>query len=123
MKNSMMKVEQMEGSEKSFGLIPLTKECLYLEARFSMEHKVLTFMTSHPMKELKMLPKLDTEGNAKVSKVNKEHIAFERLVVDSFYSFSVTNQKDIQEIVNILCGPTDLIEYFAEKIPTLAKVD
>lgn len=120
-----MKIEQMEGSEKSFGLIPLTQECPYLEARFSMEHKVLTFMTIHPMKEFKLLPKLDTEGNAKISRVNKERIAYERIVADAFYSFSVTNRTDIEAIVNILCGPTDLSEYFKVTTPepNLTKVD
>lgn len=127
--NSMMIITQMENGKKSFGLVPISNDCNFLEARFSLEHKVLTVMTKVPMKEFKLLPKLDTNGNPKASKVNKEGISYERIIIDSFYSFQVTERKDIETLVNTLDSTVttkDLEKYFVveekkkDESPTLS---
>lgn len=100
--NTMMLVKQDENGQESFGLIAIHLESPFLECRFSLQHKILTVMTKTPLKEFKMLPALDTNGNVKGSKVNKEGIAYTRLEIDSYYSYTITDKKDIQTLVNYL---------------------
>lgn len=117
-KDTMMFITQMENDKKSFGLIAISQESPFLEIRFSLEHKILTVMTKVPTREYKIIPKLDSNGNPKPSKFNKEGICFERVEVDAFYSYTLTNKKDIINLITFLDTSVDensLEEFFAIK--------
>lgn len=125
-KNSMFKVTQKEeNGAESFGLLPINAECHFLECRFSMEHKILTIFSKTPITKYQMIPKLDSNGNVKPSKVNKEGVCFERIEVRGFYDYVVTERKDIEELVGYLDSTAtaeSLAKYFIpvpEQKPTI----
>lgn len=118
MKNSMLFVIQPEESGESFGLLSVDNNSPYLECRFSLQHKMLTVVTRFPMSEFKIVPKLDVFGNRKFDKNNNECV--ERVLVNSFYTTSISNRKDIETFVNYLDSTvtTETLAKYFIPIPT-----
>lgn len=128
MKNSMLKVTEMEAGGENFKLIPISSDCPYIEVRFSLEKKILTILSKDTFDDFKMMVKITDDGEVAYTKSVKGSVPkpkYERLRSVSFYDYSITVRSDIEKFVDFITGESnDLSSYFivAEKIEAPLKV-
>ena len=126
MKNSMMKVAEIEGEKTNFKLIPILPECPFVEARFSLEKKQLTIISKITYDAFKMMVKLDDAGKVmgtKPTKTSAPEPKYERLRSTNFYDYSITERADIEKMVNHLTGEKlNFDEYFKVEEKADAKI-
>jgi hypothetical protein len=93
------------GGKPSFRLIPFKTDCPYHEAIFDPSEKTLALISKEKRTMLQLVPKLNLKGDAlKLPKprLNGKDYAEERLTIESFYEYYITDTVEIQTIVSML---------------------
>jgi hypothetical protein len=115
------------GIFETFRLIPISKDCNFVECIFQLEKKVLVMLQREKYQTHQMFTKLDDNGRPSVlpgkpAQGQQAQYKQERKLVETFYDHSISHPDDVAKLVQVLTGSeVDLAKYF-EPLPTKAKV-
>ena len=88
---------------KSFGLVPVTPDCPYVECLFDPSSNILAVITKTVKGTYHMVPKLDDNGDPVRLKMQKREngktVKEQRTMVDTFSEFYVSVPEEIEEFV------------------------
>ncbi len=115
MNKSMLLITSTWGKNKTFKLIPATADCIFNEAIFDFDTKMLALISKEKKQSLHMVPKLNEFGDLQFLKVGKrsngKEYAEERKALESFYEYYVEDIKEIETIVNSLAINADEFDF------------
>jgi len=113
MNKSMMLITSSWGSNKTFKMIPATPDCIYNEAIFDLDSKVLALISKEKKESLHMVAKVNEWGDVVPMKIGKrsngKDYAEERKSLETFYEYYI---EDIDEIKDIVARLAINAEYF-----------
>lgn len=108
MKKSMIKITSGYGNEPTFKLIPMHKDCPFLEAFFNPQIKLLNVVSLVQYEGFQMVYKLDDNGNKILLPVNKQQknqpLEFkkERKTITHFYEYIIAERNEIETFVELM---------------------
>ena len=115
MNKSMLLITSSWGKNKTFKLIPATADCIFNEAIFDFDTKVLALISKEKKQNLHMVPKLNEFGDVQYLKVGKRNngkeYSEERKALETFYEYYVENINEIESIVNSLAINSDEFDF------------
>lgn len=115
MNKSMMLITSSWGSNKTFKMIPATPDCVYNEAIFDLDSKVLALISKEKKESLHMVAKVNEWGDVVPMKIGKrsngKDYAEERKSLETFYEYYVEDVKEIKDIVSRLAVNADTFDY------------
>ena len=115
MNNSMMLITSSWGSNKTFKLIPVTKDCPFNEAIYDFDSKVLAVIGKDSKDSMHMLPKLNEWGDPLMLKIGKrsngKEYAEERKMINTFYEYYIEETSEISEFVKMFAVNADSFDY------------
>lgn len=91
-------------SQPTFKMIPLSKECPYVECIYDPQSKVLALIGYTRKNVFHMMPKLDDNGDIVMRKVRTEGAKAhkeERRTVETFQEYYLTDAEDIKAFVTL----------------------
>jgi len=102
--SNMMLIHSAFRNAKSFGLVPASLECPYVEAMYDPSSGILAVISKVKKESFHMLPKLDENGepvrlkapNPSTGKVVKE----QRVLVETFGEHYITDKNDIETFIH-----------------------
>lgn len=93
------------GKGKTFSLIPLSKDCPYVEGVFDPQRKILALLLKEKKNHFSFMPKLDDVGMVvpNTSQRSKEQQPFkqERKMFEVFHEIQVEDAADIITVVDM----------------------
>ena len=114
MNKSMMLITSSWGSNKTFKMIPATPDCIYNEAIFDLDSKVLALISKEKKENLHMVAKVNIWGEVVPMKIGKrsngKDYAEERKTLETFYEYYVENIDEVKDIVNRLAVNADTFD-------------
>jgi hypothetical protein len=114
MNKSMMLITSSWGSNKTFKMIPATPDCVYNEAIFDLDSKVLALISKEKKESLHMVAKVNEWGDVVPMKIGKrsngKDYAEERKSLETFYEYYVEDIAEVKEIVNMLAINADTFD-------------
>lgn len=114
MNKSMMLITSSWGSNKTFKMIPATPDCIYNEAIFDLDSKVLALISKEKKENLHMVAKVNEWGDVVPMKIGKrsngKDYAEERKTLETFYEYYVEDINEVKEIVNMLAINADTFD-------------
>ena len=110
----MMLITSEWMGQKSFRLMPIDKECLFVEGLYDPAQKVLVMISSAKKESLHFLAKLDENGDAR--KLNKPRpngkpFPEERKSLVTFQEYYITEKQEIETIIDMFAVNTDTFDY------------
>ena len=103
MENSMMIIKSDWNNQPTFKMIPLFKDCPYIEGIYDPQSKVLALIGLTKKSVFHMMPKLDDNGDIVSRKVrtdgSKTHKE-ERKTVETFQEYYLMDVEDIKAFIN-----------------------
>ncbi len=101
----MLLVTSSWGKSKTFKMIPATQDCIYNEAIYDPENKVLALISKDKKESMHMLPKLNEFGDLVPMRVGKrsngKDYAEERKMMETFYEYYIEDMDEIKEFVKM----------------------
>ena len=114
MNKSMMLITSSWGSNKTFKMIPATPDCVYNEAIFDLDSKVLALISKEKKESLHMVAKVNEWGDVVPMKIGKrsngKDYAEERKSLETFYEYYVEDINEVKQIVNMLAINADTFD-------------
>ena len=111
MNKSMMLITSSWGTKKTFKMIPATPDCIYNEAIFDLDSKVLALISKEKKESLHMVAKVNEWGGVvpmkRGKRSNGKDYAEERKTLETFYEYYVEDVKDVKDIVARLAVNSD----------------
>lgn len=112
---NMMLISSAFRNVKSFSLVPVTKDCPYVEAMYDPTSSILAVITNVKKESFHMIPRLDENGqpvrlkipNPETGKVVKE----QRVAVETFSEFYITEREEINNFINLFAVNADSFDY------------
>jgi len=102
---SMMLITSTWGSSKTFKMIPVTQDCVFNEAIFDLDSKVLALISKEKKESLHMVAKVNEWGDVVPMKIGKrgngKDYAEERKSLETFYEYYVEDINEIKDIVSM----------------------
>lgn len=96
-------------------MVPVTKECPYVEALFDPSSGVLAVITKTIKGSYHMVPKLDDNGDPQRLKLAKREngktIKEQRSMVDTFSEFYMNNLEEIKNFIKMFAINADKFNY------------
>lgn len=115
MANSMILITSNWQDQKTFKMIPVTKECPFNEAIFDPDAKVLAIVGTAMKPAFHMLPKLDENGDPLMAKRrtanNPNPYAQQRVTIDTYYEYFLEEQSEIETFVKAFASNADSFDY------------
>jgi hypothetical protein len=103
MNKSMMLITSSWGHKKTFKMIPATADCIFNEAIFDLDSKVLALISKEKKQSLHMVAKVNDLGDVVPMKIGKrpngKDFAEERKTLETFYEYYVEDINDVKDIV------------------------
>jgi len=127
MNKSMMLVTSSWGSNRTFKMIPATPDCIFNEAIFDFDSKVLALISKEKKDNLHMVAKVNEWGDIVPMKIGKrangKDYAEERKTLETYYEYYIDNLDEIKDIVNRLAINADTFDItpFVEAKPETTK--
>jgi len=125
MNKSMMLVTSSWGSNRTFKMIPATPDCIFNEAIFDFDSKVLALISKEKKDNLHMVAKVNEWGDIVPMKIGKrangKDYAEERKTLETYYEYYIDNLDEIKDIVSRLAinaDTFDITSYTEAKIET-----
>jgi len=93
----MMLITSSWGQKKTFKMIPATPDCIFNEAIFDPEQKVLAVISKDIKEKPMMMPRLNDRGDLIATKrANGEQGWQEqRVILDAYYEYYIEDMSDI----------------------------
>jgi hypothetical protein len=114
MNKSMMLITSSWGAKKTFKMIPATPDCIYNEAIFDLDSKVLALISKEKKENLHMVAKVNEWGDVVPMKIGKrangKDYAEERKTLETFYEYYVEDVNDVKDIVSRLAINSDTFD-------------
>ena len=114
MNKSMMLITSTWGTKKTFKMIPATPDCIYNEAIFDLDSKVLALISKEKKQSLHMVAKINEWGDVVPMKIGKrangKDYAEERKTLETFYEYYVEDVTDVKDIVTRLAVNSDTFD-------------
>lgn len=114
MNKSMMLIRSSWGAKKTFKMIPATPDCIFNEAIFDLDSKILALISKEKKESLHMVAKVNDFGDVVPLKVGKrpngKEYAEERRNLQSYYEYYIEDINDIKEIVKGLAVNADTFD-------------
>jgi len=101
---NMMLIHSAFKNVKSFSLISVNKDCPYIEAMFDPASQVLAVITKDKKSNFHMIAKINAEGLPQGTKK-------QRVQIETFSEYYITDEKDIQNFVEIFAINNTEFEY------------
>lgn len=105
MNKSMMLITSSWGDKKTFKMIPATPDCIYNEAIFDLDSKVLALISKEKKESMHMVAKVNEWGDVVPMKIGKrangKDYAEERKTLETFYEYYVEDIDEIKDIVSM----------------------
>jgi len=114
--SNMLLVSRPWGGAGSFGLIPSTSDCPYVECIYDPENKALAVIGISKKEKFQMVPRLDDAGRGIVNKSGgQEHpMKMQRITQESFSEYYIVDKKEIKSFIEMFAVNAKDINY--EKI-------
>ncbi len=114
MNKSMLLITSSWGANKTFKMIPATPDCIYNEAIFDLDSKVLALISKEKKESLHMVAKVNEWGDVVPMKIGKrgngKDYAEERKSLETFYEYYVEDPKEVANIVKMLAVNSDTFD-------------
>jgi len=111
----MMVIKSDWNQQPTFKMIPLSKDCPYIEAIYDPQSKVLALIGSTRKNVFHMTPKLDDNGDVVPRKIRtdgaKAHKE-ERKTIETFQEYYLMDADDIKAFVNLFSINSDAADSF-----------
>lgn len=98
---SMLLVSGLWNSAPTFRMIPMSKECPFVEGIYDARQKVLVLMSPITKDTLHMVPRLDDNGQRKFVKGTRDYQE-QRITLATFQEYYVSKPEEIVEAVKKL---------------------
>ena len=99
------------GPYKTFKLMPLTKECPYVEAIYDPSSKILAIISKTVKNAYHMVPKLDDNGDSVTLKIGKrasgKDIKEQRVLMDTHAEYYLTDLAEMKSFIEIFAVNTE----------------
>jgi len=109
--NSMMAVTSIWGNNKTFRLIPLDRNCPFVEGIFDADNKIMVLISLVEKEGFHMVTKLDDNGDPVPTKKlrldPKNKYKEERKLIKTFHENYIIEASEMKEILNLLCVNKD----------------
>ena len=115
MQNSMMIIKSDWNQEPTFKMIPLSKDCPYVEAIYDPQSKVLALIGHTRKNVFHMMPKIDDNGDVVPRKTRTEGAKAhkeERRTVETFQEYYLMDAADIKAFINLSAINPDAAESY-----------
>lgn len=100
-----------EKSTPTFKLIPISLDCPFNECIYDPEKKALGIISKVSYQSIRLVPRLDANGDTMpFGPVNERKVKMERINLESFYDYELSNDIDIATFVNEMTGSTITLE-------------
>ena len=109
-KPTMILVTSLWQNQKSFRLIPFSKECPFSEGIYDPESKVLVLMSTTRKETLHMMPKLNENGDAiptLTARANGKKVKEQRVTLNTYTEHYVTEKEEIEKVIAMLAINSD----------------
>ena len=111
---NMLLISTVWRMKKTFKLIPIGRECPYVECIFDPESQMLAVILDKVKQSYHMVPKLDDNGDhvpTKKPRPGGESIKEERRLVDTYGEVYIGDIKDIQQLVELFAINAEVFDY------------
>ncbi len=101
----MLIVTSIWQNQKSFRLIPFDKDCPFSEGIYDPDSKVLVLMSITRKETMHMMPKLDANGDAVLTKnkrANGKNHQEQRVTLNTYTEHYVTEKVEIENVIKLL---------------------
>ena len=99
------------GPNKTFKLIPITKDCPYVEAIFDPGSKILAVISTIAKETYHMIDKLDDNGDPQKMKLSRTKdggdTKKERRLLKTYAEYYITVREEIETFINGFCINAD----------------
>jgi hypothetical protein len=114
MNKSMMLITSSWGQKKTFKMIPATADCIFNEAIFDLDSKVLALISKEKKESLHMVAKVNEFGDVVPMKIgrrsNGKDFAEERKSLETFYEYYVEDINEVKEVISKLAINSDTFD-------------
>ena len=112
---NMMIISSPFRNAESFALVPVTSDTPYVEAMFDPASGILAVISKVSKQSFHMVPRLDDNGQPQRLKVpNKttgKTIKEQRVSMETFSEFYITNKEEIKNFINIFAINADSYDF------------
>jgi hypothetical protein len=115
MQNSMMVIKSDWNQQPTFKMIPVSKDCPYVECIYDPQSKVLALIGYTRKNVFHMMPKLDDNGDVVTRKVRGEGTKAhkeERRTVETFQEYYLIDVDDIKAFVKMFATNPDAADSY-----------
>lgn len=114
MNKSMMLISSSWGAKRTFKMIPATPDCIFNEAIFDLDSKVLALISKEKKDNLHMVAKVNEWGDVVPMKIGKrangKDYAEERKTLETYYEYYIDNVDEVKDIVSRLAINADTFD-------------
>jgi hypothetical protein len=124
MTDSMLLINGEWNGKSTFKMIPIHKDCPFLECIFDPNSKILAVISKDKKTVFQMVPKIDENGDAvllKLARPNGRTYKEERRIIETFYEYYITGEDSIRNFVRLFCfnaGSFDYEKFIEESLIT-----
>ena len=114
MNNMMLISAGTKEGDKTFKMIPLTEECVYVEGIFYPGNNILALIGVHKKDIFHMMPKLDANGDPEFRKVPAKDgvpVKQERRTIETFQEYYVETAEEIATFIKGFAINADSYDY------------
>jgi len=96
---NMMLTTSAWGPSESFSLVPVTKDCPYIEVLYNPAAKTLAIIGKSKKDTFHMIPRLDDNGKSQMLKGTQEQKK-QRVQQESYSEYYITERSEIETFLN-----------------------
>lgn len=122
---SMILTTGQWNNQKTFKLMPVTRECPFIEGIYDPNVKVLAMISDTKKQVFHMIPKIDPNGDPEKRKTLAQDgnpYKQERRTLESFQEYYIEERSEIEEMIKLFAVNADSYDYtgFLDAAPTEA---
>lgn len=129
LKSMMLVTVPYTPTEKSFRMIPATKDCPYIDVVYWKDKKVLEINTSFKKNEYAMYPKLDDNGDVEMRKHPKEDKETgekilhkqEKRMTEVLQKYYIIEQVEIIAFIEAVAVNSKTVDYMSLMAPAIVE--
>ena len=114
MNNMMLISAGTKEGDKTFKMIPLTEECVYVEGIFYPGNNILALIGVHKKDIFHMMPKLDANGDPEFRKTPSKDgvpVKQERRTIETYQEYYLEERADIDAFIKHFAINSDTFDY------------
>jgi hypothetical protein len=111
---NMLLVKSSWNEGETFRMIPVSKDCPYVECIFDPSTNVFVVISTICKTTLHMLPRLDDNGDPaplKVPRKNGRNVKEERKTIETFQEFYLEDKDAVKELIDLFAVNAKKFDY------------